>query len=241
VGHRRRAQVVIALIVIGGAATLGAACVGEATTGAPSASEAACEDLLVQERCFDCLEAGCCEQLRACVVDADADGCTACLQGDGDACLGSPTAVKLYGCVLGECSDACADDAPGPRCDLAGDAPSAGSCVELGERATCNPVTNEGCQGDEAASCDYDAGWFRCYAPPNDRELCEPCGGDDGFCAPGSTCYQSVAVTTEGLLFRRACARTCCDDADCGGGVCASYVEADGSRVGACLERGESP
>lgn len=234
----RQAVTVELTAVVGVAAwlVLGAACTGEATTSSYAASEAACEDLLVQERCFDCLEATCCEELRACIIDAEGDGCSDCLAGDGDVCASSPTAVKLYACVLGGCDAECGEDAPGPVCDLTGAARSGGSCVELGDNATCNPLTNEGCEG-EGASCDYDGGRFLCYAPPNEQALCEACGGDDGFCAPGSTCFQSVTVSTAGVTIRRSCARACCDDADCGQGVCTSFVEADGSRVGACVQR----
>lgn len=226
------------LLALVAAAAVGVvACASEGTGDASSAAEAACEDLLVQEPCFDCLETSCCEEVRACLDETD--GCAACVAGDQDACATSQVALKVLACVLSSCDAACDEEAPGPRCDAPATAASEGSCVDLGENATCNPVTNEGCDGDAGESCDYDGGRFRCYAPPNEGRTCDACGGDDGFCAPGSTCFQRVSIGATGVVLRRSCARSCCDDDDCGEGVCTAFVEADGSRVGACLERGE--
>jgi hypothetical protein len=207
---------------------------GEADDAAATGDEAACDDLLVPERCFDCLEAQCCEQVRACTEDVAADGCASCIQGEAD-CSKSPVALELYGCVLSDCADACDPAAPGPVCD-APEARSGGSCVELGGLAACNPVTNEGCDLSAGEACDWDAGGFHCFAPPNDRGLCDACGDGEGFCAPGSSCFRSVGISSEGVAIRGRCARTCCDDGDCGSGRCARAVAAEGMEVGVCLE-----
>jgi hypothetical protein len=210
---------------------------GCVTQESAAAGEPACEDLLVQELCFDCLEASCCEEVRACLDDSSDGGCVACVQGDADACLSAKPALALYGCLLQGCNDACSEGAPGPVCDLPAEAPSGGACAPSGEAVACNPVTNEGC--DEGEACDFDAAGFRCFPGPNDVSGCEPCGPEVGFCRAGFSCLPSVTLGTAGVEVRGACARQCCDDGDCGAGVCGAYVEAGGAKVGVCIERKE--
>jgi len=70
---------------------LGGGCENEETGGGPTA----CEDLLVQEPCLDCLETSCCEQVQACFADQEEGGCAACIQGDAEACTGSAAACPI--------------------------------------------------------------------------------------------------------------------------------------------------
>lgn len=231
--HRAAATLILAAC----AAILGLACEEEEETAA--GGEAACADLLIQAPCLDCLEASCCEEVRDCMADATDGGCAACIAGDADACTGSEIAVQLYACLVGSCEGTCGEGAPGPACDAPADRPSGGACVAIEGDAACNPVTNEGCDGAAGEACDYDSKRFHCFAPPNERALCEPCGGAEGNCGAGLSCFQQVTIGTGGVTVQGTCARTCCDDGDCGGGTCSARVTAEGSTVGVCIERGE--
>ncbi len=225
----------IGALLTWGLATSGG-CIAEEDT--PAEEERACEDLLVPQPCFDCLEGACCEALRACFDETGEGSCTLCLTGDAEACQASQPALALFGCLLQGCSDTCGEDAPSPSCEALEAAPSEGACAPAGERVTCNPITNAECDGDAGEACDFDAGRFRCFPGENDRELCEPCGAEAGFCAPGLSCYPNVKIGTEGIVIEKSCARACCDDGDCGGGTCAGAVRAGDASVGVCLEKG---
>lgn len=236
-----RVRWLAAIVGAGWGATLGAAlllptaCVSKADDADGGA--AACEELLVQTPCFDCLESSCCDETRACLDDRD--GCAACVGGDAEACGGDVTS-QLLACAVGECLDRCGPNAPVPQCDAPAKAASGGSCAPEGEGVACNPLTNASC--DEAAGevCDFDTGGFRCFPGPNERALCEACGGDDGFCGPGLSCYRSIAIEDAGVVITGSCARTCCDDGDCEGGSCGAVLEAGGASVGVCLVKGGS-
>jgi hypothetical protein len=108
--------------------------------------------------------------------------------------------------------------------------------VKVGGDVDCNPITNEGCDGSAGEACDYNAGAYACYPKPNDLGLCDACGGEDGFCGPGLTCYQRITIGTDGLTVTGKCARSCCDDGDCGGGTCGSKATVGGTSVGVCLD-----
>jgi len=196
----------------------------------------ACGDLLVQELCFDCLETACCDEVRACIDDSSQGGCAACIRGDGASCAASPVAIALFGCIQKDCPDACGEGAPGPQCDAPAKPASGGACAPTGDGVACNPLTNAECQSDEV--CDFDTGGFRCFPGPNDEEVCQPCGVAAGFCGEGMSCFKSVTIGVQGVAIAGACARTCCDDGDCGSGVCSSYIEVGDARVGVCLEKG---
>lgn len=233
-----RSLAVVGLLAAGWV-TLSFGCIAD-PDGDEGEGEAVCADLLVQEACFDCLESACCAEVRGCIADTAAGGCAACIQGDGDACATGETAESLVSCLLSECSVACAGGAPGPQCDAPAQRSSGGACAPIGEGVACNPLTNAECEGDAGEVCDFDTGGFRCFPGPNEQSVCEPCGGDAGFCGPGLTCFQSVTAGLDGLVIAGSCARTCCDDSDCGAGVCASIVRAGEARVGVCLEDGGS-
>ncbi len=128
-----------------------------------------------------------------------------------------------------------------PACDAPLVAPSLGACAlengSLPGAFACNPVTNEGCNDNEA--CDV-AGMtgFDCYAG-NTADLCEPCDQQASagpFCTEGTTCFRP-----DGSGTLPSCARYCCDDGDCGGATCvktsagnAWFVQAP--DVGVCLD-----
>ena len=229
----------VSTVAIGWA--LGAAgCIADSSTTEPG-GEAACDDLLVQERCFDCLETSCCEEVRTCIDDREDGGCAACIGGDADACTKAKAALALYVCLVQGCQVECGPDAPGPQCDAPAKPSSKGSCVKLDDAATCNPVTNEGCDAEAGEVCDYDKGRYLCYPAPNDQKVCEACGPDAGFCGAGMTCFQSVSIGAEGLVVSGACGRACCDDGDCGAGTCQQKVDVSGGSVGVCIEGEVAP
>ncbi|WP_437610113.1 hypothetical protein WMF20_01690 [Sorangium sp. So ce834] len=143
---------------------------------------------------------------------------------------GTPPAVRCgpgTTLVAGECvavQTSEDDDLIDAEVDLSGsgflpaciDAPpdavaSNGSCVVVdGVMVTCNPITNEGCEG-QVGQCGYDAfaGLFQCLWQTNDAKSCKTCSVSFETCGPGFTCM--------GGLY--ACQRYCCDDGDCGEGA----------------------
>jgi hypothetical protein len=166
---------------------------------------------------------------------------------------------ELEGCCQGSCSAEC-----GLTCSGAGPAPpgcldclTAACPIEVTECKTgapiaCNPVSGAPCDLSAGAACDA---WFlqpdganqkfwgfRCYPPPNDAGLCEPC--KDGhpsaeqprWCGAGLTCSAMGAPTSgDGT-----CARYCCDDGDCGSGTCLKGFYGT-SGVGICLATSTTP
>jgi hypothetical protein len=77
--------------------------------------------------------------------------------------------------------------------------------------------------GDDA--CDASQDGFVCFPPPNDAMQCDACDNMAGpFCAGGHGCYPET----------QKCAKYCCDDADCGSGVCDKEV-LGGAEIGFCV------
>lgn len=123
-------------------------------------------------------------------------------------------------------------------------APSSGQCAldngVLPSAFACNPITNEGCNANEACDISGMTG-FACYAD-NSASLCEACDQqamNGPFCTEGTTCFSPNGPDGFGSL--ATCARYCCDDGDCGGGTCvktssgaAWFIQAP--DVGVCLE-----
>jgi hypothetical protein len=106
-------------------------------------------------------------------------------------------------------------------------APSAGSCVSLGQPGyACNPVTAEGCDTAGGEACDFNGSAFQCYGPPNELAACDSCpqgsGNDAIYCKAGLTCFGGGG----------ACRRYCCDDGDCGPG--SSCVAQPPTMLGVC-------
>jgi hypothetical protein len=160
-----------------------------------------------EEACGACLETSCCDQLGACYAH---EGCWVdCVTMHNEAGCHEPSAHALF-YALGQCAQtSCnAECIAGPQfepacTDVPAVAPSGGSCVTLGGNNACNPLTNEGCDAGEACDVNQAGNGFACFPPPNTQPLCEACGEQEGYCAPGHTCAGS-------------CVRFCCDDADCG-------------------------
>lgn len=108
---------------------------------------------------------------------------------------------------------------PGPGPGGAGGEGGTGGGVVV----ECNPVTNDGCDSAAGEACDATADGFVCFPAPNDVALCGECSNSAGpFCEAGSTC-----VGAEGTQ----CVKYCCDDGDCGSGVC----DTGGGLVGVCV------
>ncbi len=153
------------------------------------------------------------------VCDESGDGAV------GDSCGdSSPCGPGLY-CQEGICVEYCCGDSDcdGVTCNyqdnwnqnITGD--TLGLC--LGEQLRgdpcsdenpweCNPVTNEGCSGDDVA-CDWSeyAGLLAFTCEPDSTVAldgeCTLRTGDGPYCGPGLTCYLGN------------CAESCCSDADC--------------------------
>lgn len=176
-----------------------------------------CKGVLRAGVCTDCLTAACCDEMIAC---RNEPLCMPCFLGqlaDGEVCEAS--AVEALVTALVACSES--------RC-----------AVGCATQDFCNPVTNDGC-GDGGA-CDVGGDGtgpanFVCYLGPNPRGLCEPCGEEDEsqYCGALYTCHIDV----------NKCARFCCDDADCGSGVCeldpnivyAGVLANANDKIGVCL------
>ena len=222
----------VATIGLGIALGLGAC--GDDAEEEPTPTD--CGALLVEHACFSCVETACCGELAACVEDLQAGGCADCVAGDRTACQ-NPSWQALFQCGDAKCSAQCEQlQASDPTCDAPTTPPSDGSCAPpmLTSNFQCNPFTNEGCNEAAGEVCDYNAGQFTCFPGPNDNALCEPCGGEDGFCGSGLSCIQSVTIDPDGVNIRGGCARYCCDDGDCGSGTCGETVTVDGQTIGLC-------
>lgn len=97
--------------------------------------------------------------------------------------------------------------------------------------ARCNPVTSELCDVASGAACDTGNGGFVCFASGNVKDLCATCGANDNdYCMPGLTCLDGQ------------CMKYCCDDGDCGTGVCEkSYYAVPDAPVGVCITAASDP
>lgn len=199
------------------------------TKPAGDAATAACTGIFTGA-CGTCLEGACCAELAACdattgCVD-DITGGTACANA---ACTAAADAITA--CASASCETDCGGGGGGtpvdPLCTAPTTAPSGGSCFTLGSNA-CNPITNAGCT-TAGAGCDLsDDGSFQCFDPPNDVALCGACDNGAGpFCKPTMHCVATTSAT--------ACARFCCNDADCAGGKC-DTTSLGIAPVGVCVK-----
>lgn len=125
---------------------------------------------------------------------------------------------------------ACTDVTP----PLEGDGTCAPAIDEV--QWSCNPITNEGC--DDGLACDFsytdetfETIGTACFPPPLTQGLCEECDAEANFCEAGMTCslYWFPPEVATG------CGKFCCDDADCGDGVCVAIGITDAEQVGVCL------
>jgi hypothetical protein len=101
----------------------------------------------------------------------------------------------------------------------------------------CNPVTAAGCPSD-GSTCDLDpTGYFTCFPPPNNVDVCGVCDDNTMFCGADLTCVIPNGSNAG------TCYRYCCTDADCGaGGTCDTSFGAEvlnpsnkGDAVGLCV------
>jgi hypothetical protein len=131
------------------------------------------------------MELMCCDEISDCLSD---DDCETCLLGNDPQC-DDPNAAALLQSVVSCAEQLCQQ-----------------TCFETVDIYGCNPITNAGCEQMDGFACDADLvnGAFICTGPPHSQALCDACGPQDGFCAPGHSC-----VASQG-------ARFCCDDNDCG-------------------------
>lgn len=197
-----------------------AACIGGPNEGCEGAMSG-----LVAAACQECLEQQCCGEVAACKAN---DGCwQGCVVNFSEAsCHADPDGHALFH-AFGECvSTKCNAPCAAPKIDAACDAPvmaaSAGACITIGGDVACNPVTNEGCSGAGQA-CDAKGEGFACFPPPNENAVCEACSMAEGYCASGHFCAGGT------------CVRYCCDNGDCGTGVCDKTLLKNPS-VGLCVK-----
>jgi hypothetical protein len=159
-----------------------------------------------------------CSPCAAAICQMDSYCCEQSFDGQCQA-----TAAMLCGCSCGMM--------PPPRggqavCTIPLPAPSGGACIKVdGSMAdiACNPVTSAECT-NPGESCDLTDKGYICYGGDNTAKVCEPCGQNNKYCSPGFTCIQGQ------------CAAYCCDDGDCGGGICDKTMTLAGAGV--CLSSG---
>jgi hypothetical protein len=156
--------------------------------------------------CLDILPSDPCND---CLMTKCCTKLAACAQDQSCWSCITETDSGMLSCAVSACAVACAPSPP-----------------------SCNPVTNAGCAA--GAACDYadDANkkvTFGCFAPPpqNTAAICAACDDQTTACAGGSTCLVAQGATTG------ACAKFCCDDGDCGSGVCQQGATLFG--VGVCV------
>jgi hypothetical protein len=164
---------------------------GAGTGGGGADAGTSCKDVFTAGDCNTCLETSCCQAIIDCKDDAHCLYCLNTLITDDPLCTSAAT-QKTFNAFIG-CEDL--------HCATA--------CVA---KDTCNPITNDGC-GTDGSACDLGTsqGTFQCFQPPNTAQLCGVCDNVKGpYCAPGLHCFAAT----------NTCARYCCNDADCGTGVC---------------------
>lgn len=153
-------------------------------------------------------------------------------------------------CICGEacasaCEGLCSGSSSGSDCTVCINDNCAAEQQTCGEDVRpdifCNPVTQEPCAPTEA--CDRvqpfpgTVSGFFCFPPPNETAICESCNTNVGrTCEAGLTCVDDTGAlpATDGL-----CGRYCCDDEDCGTGVCLKGTYAPAAPdLGVCAEGG---
>lgn len=177
--------------------------------------DASCANVFVDGECNTCLVASCCQAILDCKDDANCLYCLNTVSPDDPKCTSAATQMTVNAFY---------------GCD------SLHCSVACAAKDTCNPITNNGC-GSDGTACDLAPanGTFECFPPPNSAQICGVCDNTKSpYCAPGLHCYAPT----------NTCARFCCNDADCGGGVCeldalaalGSALTLAGDMVGVCLD-----
>jgi hypothetical protein len=175
------------------------------------------------------------EGVQVCAADGNSYEACSCNTGSGPTSSSGTTTSGGGGAGGGTSSSTTGSGGNGGvECELNGEpcapwciapaiAPSNGVCVTLGADTECNPVTNAGCATMAGAACDISGNGFSCKPPPNIMNVCGVCGGpDSGSCRGGQTCIGK-------------CARYCCDEGDCNGGICFKDPFAAFANVGVCV------
>jgi hypothetical protein len=121
---------------------------------------------------------------------------------------------------------ACVDYTPGPDGGEGDPQLDDGGVAAV---TTCNPVTNMGCTGTDVCVPDADDADYYCApGPASPAPLCAACPNGDE-CGPGNVCVPSAAGPI--------CMQWCCDDSDCGPGVCdMSIAGSFGGDLGVCVQ-----
>ena len=164
-----------------------------------------CTGTLNGTSCANCIESSCCGQMTACLADPECTTCFLDPQADVAMCAENNDAFSM---LLVCADDSCTDSCTPFSCDAPTTAPSGGSCILLSPTIQCNPVSNGECDTNAGEVCAYNGDGFECFPPPADVALCEACGDSANLCAPGTGCLDST------------CVRFCCEDGDCGTGLC---------------------
>lgn len=173
------------------------------------------------EACGLCLEENCCAEL---------------IEWGG---IGDLT-TELNDCGVANCPTECLPPVQGvvgaPECSAPPGPQAAGACVTVADPINCNPVTNEPCDTAGGEACDNTGAGFECFGPPNDTDTCDTCDNANGpWCKPGATCIGNGGTQ---------CAKYCCDDSDCGPGVCfkvddtGAQVFPQSPELGVCVDNG---
>ena len=174
-----------------------------------------------KNKCGACAEEKCCPVLTECMA---ASGCKECLTGNQATCEKNKTILdKLGGCAQSQCANECKPPPPpAPACDAAPTARAGASCIKLGPKAACDPVTNGGCASGQV--CDIGQKGFECHQPTSATVgLCDECSRDKGLCGGGLTCIGK-------------CAKYCCDNSECGSGKCDKSIMNDPDLpIGICV------
>jgi hypothetical protein len=91
---------------------------------------------------------------------------------------------------------------------------------------SCNPLTNEGCDGAEGWACDLSTSGFQCFEPPNTQKPGESCSNQsEPYCQGGNHCDGST------------CAAFCCAKEDCPGEEVCEPLGQEGP-LGVCRKPG---
>jgi hypothetical protein len=106
----------------------------------------------------------------------------------------------------------------GLACDSDDEACEGANC---GAQTPCNPVTNAPCDAAMGETCASHAAGSVCVENSGQvAGLCEDCSAS-GACVGGTGCVEG------------SCFKFCCDDGDCGSGVCQIF---EGATYGICQD-----
>jgi hypothetical protein len=104
-------------------------------------------------------------------------------------------------------------------------------CGPAGEKFSCNPLTNAGCNADEDEACDDDDNdAFACFPDSDNVKEGGECNDKDGpGCAPGMTCDAASKSDTRGV-----CRKFCCSISDCSAHQKCVALDREFGNLGVC-------